>query len=201
MKRQAEYTRKTKETEIEAVLTIEGTGCAEIGTPIGFFNHLLETFTKHGRFDLQISAEGDLQVDQHHLIEDCGLVLGTIFSEALGDRGGIDRAGYFVFPMDEALAVAAVDLNGRPYLQYDVSFRRRMCGDMDTDLMESFFQALATGLQANLVMRMPFGRNDHHKLEAAFKALGKALSMACVRGGDPESIPSTKGVIDDNRNR
>ena len=201
MKRQAEYRRKTAETEIKAALTIEGNGDSTIDTPIGFLNHMLATFARHGRFDLELKAAGDLHVDQHHLIEDCGLVLGSVFARALRDKKGIDRAGYFVFPMDEALAVAAVDLNGRPYLQFDMSFQRRTCGDLDTDLMESFFHALATGLQANLVMRMPYGHNDHHKLEAAFKALGKALSMACVRGGDPENILSTKGVIDDHRNR
>jgi imidazoleglycerol-phosphate dehydratase len=201
MKRQGEFERKTKETEIRAALSLEGDGNSSIDTPVGFFNHMLETFVKHGRFDLELRAGGDLHVDQHHLIEDCGLVLGAVFSRALQDKKGIERAGYFVFPMDEALAVAAVDLNGRPYLQFDMSFRRRMCGDLDTDLMESFFQAFATGLQANVVVRMPFGRNDHHKLEAAFKALGKALSMACQIRGRSHDIPSTKGVIDDNRDR
>lgn len=200
MKRQAKLSRRTTETEIKTVLTIEGAGFSKVITPVGFFTHMLENFVKHGRFDLELHAEGDLHVDQHHLIEDCGLVLGTTFHEALGDKRGINRAGYFIFPMDEALAVAAVDLNGRPYLQYDMSFQRRMCGDLDTDLMESYFQALATGLQANVVIRMPYGRNDHHKLEAAFKAMGKAMQMACDRGENRESIPSTKGVIDDNRN-
>ena len=199
MKRGAEILRETSETKIKAGLTLEGSGFSTIQTPVGFFSHMLETFVKHGRFDLEFQAEGDLHVDQHHLIEDCGLVLGKAFHKALGDKKGINRAGYFVFPMDEALAVAAVDLNGRPYLQYDISFQRRMCGDLDTDLMESYFQALASGLQANVVMRMPYGRNDHHKLESAFKALGRALRMACSREGGLEGIPSTKGVIDDSR--
>ncbi|MFC2160842.1 imidazoleglycerol-phosphate dehydratase HisB [Acidobacteriota bacterium] len=201
MKRQATFERKTRETEIRATLALEGAGNSTISTPVGFFSHILETFAKHGRFDLEMSAGGDLHVDQHHLIEDCGLVLGTVFSRALQDKKGIERAGYFVFPMDEALAVAAVDLNGRPYLQFDMSLSRRMCGDLDTDLMESFLQAFATGLQANVVVRMPFGRSDHHKLEAAFKALGKAMNMACQIRGQSENIPSTKGVIDDSRDR
>jgi len=134
------------------------------------------------------------------MVEDCGIVLGKLFALALGDKKGINRAGYFVYPMDEALAVVAVDLCGRPFLQYDVSFSRRFCGDLDADLLYDFFQAFARQSMANVVVRMPFGRNDHHKIEAAFKAFGKAMRMACSRDRrDVADIPSTKGVIDDDR--
>lgn len=196
MSRQATIHRQTNETDILAQLTMEGRGIYEIKTPVGFFTHMLESFTKHGLFDLKLTAAGDLQVDQHHLIEDCGIVLGECFKTALADKRGINRAGYFVYPMDEALALVAVDLSGRPYLQYEATFTRRFCGDMDTDLLPDFFQALSVHMAANLVVRMPFGRSDHHKMEAVFKALGKALKMACSK--DPRAIadiPSTKGEI------
>jgi len=200
MKRKAGYSRKTRETSIKAVLNIDGSGEGRIITPIGFFTHMLESFTRHGLFDLDFEAQGDLQTDQHHLIEDSGLVLGQVFSRALGGRKGILRAGYFVYPMDEALAVSAVDIAGRPYLQFDADFKRRFCGDMDTDLLEDFFRGFSIGLQCNVVVRMPFGRNDHHKMESVFKAFGRALKTACsleIRSGD--RIPSMKGVIDENR--
>jgi imidazoleglycerol-phosphate dehydratase len=161
---------------------------------------MLESFAKHGRFDLSFKAEGDLNVDQHHLVEDCGLVLGKLFILALGDKRGINRTGFFVYPMDEALAVVAVDFGGRPYLQYAVTFLRRLCGDLDSDLLRDFFQAFSSQSQANLVVRMPYGRSDHHKIEAIFKAFGKALRMACSKDRrDIADIPSTKGVIDDDR--
>lgn len=201
MTRKAEFVRKTNETSISASLLVEGTGQHQISTPIGFFTHLLQSFAFHGKFDLTLSATGDLQVDQHHLVEDCGLVLGKAFQLALGEARGINRAGFFVMPMDEALAIVAVDLSGRPVLQYQASFRRRFCGDLDTDVLPDFFQALATGLMANVVVRLPHGRSDHHKAEAAFKALGRALRLACSL--DPreaeamaEMLPSLKGVID-----
>ncbi len=194
--RQADIHRKTKETDISIELNIDGTGKCSIDTPIGFFNHMLESFGKHGLFDLTIRASGDLHVDQHHLIEDCGIVLGQTFGKALGDKKGINRAGYFVYPMDEALAVVAVDIGGRPYLQFEAGFRRRFCGEYDADLTEDFFLGFAFNLGANVVVRMPYGRSDHHKLEASFKAFAKAMKMACST--DPraiEDIPSTKGVI------
>ena len=196
MSRQAKIHRQTSETDIMAQLKIEGRGKYEIKTPIGFFNHMLESFTKHGLFDLKLSGQGDLQVDQHHLLEDCGIVLGQCFKNALANKRGINRAGYFVYPMDEALAVVAVDISGRPFLQYEAAFEHRFCGDMDSDLLEDFFQALSVHMAANLVIRMPYGRSDHHKMEAVFKALGKALKMACSL--DPRAIaeiPSTKGEI------
>ena len=195
--RQASIERNTRETRLTVRLTLEGQGRGEIRTPIGFFSHMLDAFSRHGLFDLAVDAEGDLHVDQHHLLEDCGLVIGAAFKEALGDKRGINRAGYFVFPMDEALAVVAVDISGRPFLQWDAAFQHRLCGELDTDVLPDFFQGFVQGLAANVAVRMPYGRSDHHKIEAVFKAWGKAMKMACDR--DPRAvrdIPSTKGVID-----
>ncbi len=195
--RSARVARTTKETDISVELEIDGQGGYEIQTPIGFLTHMLETFTRHGLFDIKMQATGDLEVDQHHLLEDCGIVLGQAFKQALGDKRGINRAGYFVYPMDEALAVVAVDVGGRPYLQYETEFKRRFCGELDTDLLEDFFQGLAVSLGANLVVRMPYGRSDHHRCEAAFKALAKAMKIACSREArDVDGVPSTKGVIE-----
>lgn len=195
--RGARVERRTRETEVVVELNVDGKGEAHVTTPIGLLTHMLETFAKHGLFDLTCTASGDLHVDQHHLLEDCGLVLGKAFAQALGDARGINRAGYFVYPMDEALAVVAVDIGGRPYLQYDVHFSRQFCGDLDSDLLEDFFYAFAVHLGANVVVRMPCGRSDHHKMEAIFKAFGKALAMACqVNPRAAGGIPSTKGMID-----
>ena len=201
MKREASFSRQTKETDITASVYLDGTGKAEIQTPIGFFNHMLEALAKHGLFDICLRARGDLEVDQHHLLEDCGLVLGRTFHSSLKTKTGLLRTGYFVFPMDEALAVASVDLGGRPFLQYEASFARQFCGGLDTDLLEDFFMAFANSIRGNIVIRMPYGRSDHHKIEAVFKAFGKALRIACAV--DPRSaglIPSTKGMVDDDRN-
>jgi len=197
--RNAQMTRNTNETQIAIELNIDGRGRYDIQTPIGFLNHMLESFAKHGHFDIHMQAQGDLHVDQHHLVEDCGIVLGQAFSKALGDKRGINRAGYFVYPMDEALAVVAVDIGGRPYLQFDAKFRRRFCGELDTDLLEDFFHGFATNLRANIVVRMPYGRSDHHKIEAIFKAFARAMKMACST--DPrmiEDLPTTKGVIEND---
>lgn len=194
--RKARVTRKTAETSVSVDLKIDGRGTFDIETGIGFFDHMLESFARHGLFDLKIRASGDREVDQHHLVEDCGIVLGQAFRKALGSRRGINRAGYFVYPMDEALAVVAVDLGGRPFLQYDARFRRRFCGDLDTDLLADFFGAFAGHLAGNVAVRMPYGRSDHHRAEAVFKAFGKAMKMACSK--DPrliEDIPSTKGML------
>lgn len=191
--------RTTTETDISIELNIDGTGRYHIQTPIGFLTHSLESFAKHGLFDITMTAAGDLHVDQHHLVEDCGIVLGQAFKKALGDKRGINRAGYFVYPMDEALAVVAVDIGGRPFLQFDANFKRRFCGELDTDLLEDFFQGFAHHLGANVVVRMPFGRSDHHKIEATFKAFARAMKMACSI--DPraiENIPSTKGIIEND---
>lgn len=191
--------RKTKETDITIELNIDGTGKYAVNTPIGFLTHMLESFAKHGLFDIKIRARGDLKVDQHHLVEDIGIVLGQAFNKALGDKRGINRTGFFVYPMDEALAVVAIDIGGRPYLQFDAEFQRRFCGELDADLLEDFFHGFATNLRANVVVRMPFGRSDHHKIEAIFKAFAKAMKMACST--DPrvlEDIPTTKGIIEND---
>jgi imidazoleglycerol-phosphate dehydratase len=196
MKRIANITRKTNETDIAVTLNIDGAGQADIETPIGFFTHMLESFAKHGSFDLQIKAGGDIHVDQHHLVEDCGIVLGRAFDKALSGRRGIRRAGFFIMPMDDALATAAVDFGGRPYLLYEAAFTHQYCGGMETGLLEDFLRALANGCNANLVVRITHGRSDHHKAEASIKALARAVRAAC----EPDSrnasgIPSTKGVI------
>jgi len=202
MSRKARCARKTKETEITAILDLDGKGRSDIRTPVGFFNHMIESFARHGLFDLNLDARGDLHVDQHHLLEDCGIVLGQAFRKALGEARGINRTGFFVFPMDDALAIAAVDISGRPFLRFKVGFKRRFCGEMDTDVLEDFFYAFSIHLGANLVIRVPEGRSDHHKAEAVFKALGKALRMACSKDSrDIEDIPSLKGVIDNDWDR
>jgi len=188
--------RKTNETNIQLKLNIDGKGKYKVDTPIGFFNHMLETFTKQGLFDIELKAEGDIKVDQHHTIEDIGIVLGEAFKKALGDKKGINRAGYFVYPMDEALAVVAVDISGRPFIKFDAEFKRRFCGDFDTDLLEDFFQAFVFNLGGNVQVKMPYGRSDHHKIEAIFKAFAKAMKMACSKDKRMlEDIPSTKGRI------
>lgn len=202
MNRKAEYERKTAETDISVRLDIDGSGERDIQTSIAFFTHMLETLAGHGRFDIRMRATGDIEVDQHHLVEDCGLCLGEAFRRALGDFRGILRAGSFVIPMDEALALSAIDLGGRPYLQYKAAFNRRFCGGLDTDLAEDFFKAFAVPLGANIVVRVLAGRSDHHKLEAVFKAFGRALRLACT----PDSrgigrLPSLKGVIDHDQDR
>lgn len=193
--------RNTKETQISVDLLVDGKGVYDIDTPIGFFTHMLESFTKHGLFNIKMKAEGDLHVDQHHLVEDCGIVLGQAFNKAIGDKRGMNRAGYFVYPMDESLAVVAVDIGGRPFLQYEAEFKRRFCGELDTDLLEDFFLGFASSLRANVVVRMPYGRSDHHKIEAIFKAFAKAMKMACST--DPramDDMPTTKGVIENDSN-
>ena len=196
MRRSTEIKRKTKETDIIVNLDIDGSGESKIETPVGFFNHMLECFARHGSFDINLSGTGDIEVDQHHLIEDCGIVLGQAFDRCLGTRQGIRRAGFFIFPMDEALATAAVDFGGRAYLQYDVSFSNPYCGSMESGLLEDFLQAFAANSRANVVVRIPYGRSDHHKIEAAFKALARAVRVACeIDERNRETIPSTKGVI------
>jgi imidazoleglycerol-phosphate dehydratase len=196
MEREADVKRETKETKIAVSLNIDGTGNYEIDTPIGFFNHMLECFSEHGSFDVNIQAEGDTHVDQHHLIEDCGIVLGQAFDRALAGRQGINRAGFFVYPMDDALSLAAVDLSGRPYLQYEARFEQPYCGSMDLALMEDFFRALTVHARANIVVQVAHGRSDHHKAESAFKAFAKAMRMACEKDQrNPGQVPSTKGVI------
>ena len=194
--RNARTKRKTKETEIWVKLNIDGTGKGQIKTPIGFFGHMLETFARTGTFDIELKCKGDMKVDQHHTVEDSGLVIGQAFKEALGEKRGINRAGFFAYPMDEALAVVAVDIGGRPFCRFDAKFKRRFCGELDLDTMDDFFYGFCIGLGANIAVKMPYGRSDHHKAEAIFKAFGKAMKMACsVDKKMIGEIPSTKGVI------
>lgn len=196
MQRKTEVKRKTRETNIFISLNLDGKGKYQVDTPVGFFNHMLESFAKHGNFDLNIKADGDIHVDQHHLIEDCGIVLGQAIDQALGDKRGIQRAGFFIYPMDEALALAAVDFGGRPFLQYELPLEHPMCGSMEIHLLEDFFQALSVNAKANIVLRLLHGRSDHHKIEAGFKALAKAVGMAVDKNiQNLDSVPSTKGVI------
>jgi imidazoleglycerol-phosphate dehydratase len=194
--RTAAIKRDTKETRIAGTLKIEGRGCYDISTGIRFFDHMLELFTKHGGFDLTLKADGDLDVDQHHTVEDVGIVLGQLFSKALGDRKGINRAGYFVMPMDETLAVVAVDLGGRPALAYKDRVKVRLVGDLQTELSEDFFGGFVHHAGANLHAKVLYGRSNHHKLEAIFKCFARAMKFACSQDARlKDQLPSTKGLL------
>jgi imidazoleglycerol-phosphate dehydratase len=188
--------RHTKETQIEGSLRLDGRGRYAISTGIRFLDHMLELFSKHGGFDLTLKAAGDLDVDQHHTVEDIGIVLGQLFAEALGDRHGINRAGYFVMPMDETLAVVAVDLGGRPALVYKDLVKVRMVGDLQAELVEDFFGGFANHAGANVHVKVMYGRSNHHKLEAVFKCFARALKFACSRDARlKDQLPSTKGLL------
>src|SRR5436305_2084238 len=194
--RSAELTRNTKETQIAASLRIDGRGRYNISTGIRFLDHMLELFTKHGAFDLTLKAKGDLDVDQHHTVEDIGIVLGQLVSQALGDRKGINRAGYFVLPMDETLAVVALDLGGRPALVYEDKVRVRLVGDLQTELVEDFFGGFVNHAGANLHAKVLYGRSNHHKIEATFKCFARALKYACSTDSRLRNqLPSTKGLL------
>src|SRR3954468_16531064 len=194
--RSAALERNTKETQIRAKLKIEGRGRYEISTGIRFFDHMLELFTKHGGFDLELKANGDLDVDQHHTVEDVGIVLGQLFSKALGDRRGINRAGYFLLPMDETLALVALDLGGRPALVYKDLVRVRLVGDLQTELVEDFFGGFVNHAGANLHAKVLYGRSNHHKIEAIFKCFARALKYACSTNPRlKDQLPSTKGLL------
>lgn len=194
--REASIERKTKETQIRGRLCIEGSGQYEIFTGIRFLDHMLELFSKHGAFDLQLEAKGDLDVDQHHTVEDTGIVLGDLFSKALGDRKGINRAGYFVQTMDESLAVVAVDLGGRPALVYDQQIEVVHVGDLQTELLEDFFGGFVNHAAANLHAKVLYGRSSHHKIEAIFKCFARAMRYACSTDeGLKDQLPSTKGLL------
>ncbi|MDY3888413.1 MAG: imidazoleglycerol-phosphate dehydratase HisB [Agathobacter sp.] len=195
MERIGQVNRKTKETDIQASLSIDGTGKSMINTGIGFFNHMLEGFSKHGFFDLNLSCEGDLAVDGHHTVEDCGIVLGTAIKEALGDKVGIKRYGSFVLPMDETLVLCAVDLCGRPYLNYDASFTTERIGYLDTELIREFFYAVSYSAGMNLHIKVLDGGNNHHIAEAMFKAFGKALDEATTIDPRIHEVLSTKGSL------
>jgi imidazoleglycerol-phosphate dehydratase len=194
--RQATVERLTAETRIRGRLRIEGRGRYEIATGIRFLDHMLELFARHGGFDLQLAAEGDLDVDQHHTVEDCGIVLGQLFAKALGERRGINRAGYFVMPMDETLAVVAVDLSARPALVYKDLVRARLVGDLQAELAHDFFEGFAVHAGANLHARVLYGRSSHHKLEAVFKCFARAMKYACSRDLRLRGqLPSTKDLL------
>jgi len=194
--RQASVERITRETQINGKLRIEGRGNYDISTGIRFLDHMLELFAKHGGFNLELHATGDLDVDQHHTVEDCGIVLGQLFAQALGDRKGINRAGYFIMPMDETLAVVAVDLGGRPALVYKDLVRVRLVGDLQTELVHDFFDGFAVHAGANLHAKVLYGRSNHHKLEAIFKCFARAMKFACSRDKRlRDQLPSTKGLL------
>ena len=194
--REAKIERNTKETQIAAELRIEGAGRYEISTGIRFLDHMLELFSKHGAFDLKLNAKGDLDVDQHHTVEDVGIVLGDLFAKALGDRRGINRAGYFVQTMDESLAVVAIDLGGRPALVYDQHVNVVHVGDLQTELLEDFFDGFTNHAGANVHAKVLYGRSSHHHVEAVFKAFARALRVACARDARlAKMLPSTKGLL------
>ena len=194
--RRARIERHTAETQISIRLGIEGRGTYQIRTGIRFFDHMLELMAKHGAFDLRIEADGDLDVDQHHTVEDVGIALGEAVSKAIGSRRGINRAGYFVMPMDETLGVAAIDLSGRPHAVVDLRLRIHRVGDLQSELIQDFFEGFAQGALANVHVKVLYGRSSHHQVEALFKACGRALRVACDK--DPrmaKQLPSTKGLL------
>jgi imidazoleglycerol-phosphate dehydratase len=187
--------RETRETSVRVAVDLDGTGKASISTGVGFLDHMLELLAGHSLLDLDVQASGDLNVDEHHTVEDVGITLGLALSEALGERRGIRRYG-FLLPMDEALARVALDLGGRPFVVFEAEFSREKVGDLSTELVEDFVRGLAQHLGANIHVRVEYGRNDHHKIEAIFKALGRALRAAIEQ--DPrleDRVPSTKGVL------
>jgi imidazoleglycerol-phosphate dehydratase len=194
--RRATLERNTKETRIRGTLKIDGRGTYDISTGIRFLDHMLELFAKHGGFDLKLCAEGDLDIDQHHTVEDVGITLGQLFAKALGDRKGINRAGYFVLPMDETLAVVAVDLGGRPALVYKDLVKVRLVGDLQAELVEDFFGGFVNHAGANLHAKVLYGRSNHHKIEAIFKCFARALRYACSTDKRlKDQLPSTKGLL------
>jgi imidazoleglycerol-phosphate dehydratase len=190
------FERNTTETRISIKLSIEGQGRYTVFTGIRFFDHMLELFTRHGAFDLELKCDGDLDVDQHHTVEDVGIALGEAFDRALGDKRGILRAGYFLMPMDETLAIAAVDLSGRPAFVVDTKVRKHLVGDLQTELVTDFFEGFARGARANVHVKTMYGRSNHHKIEAIFKAFARALRVACSRDKQlGKMLPSTKGLL------
>jgi imidazoleglycerol-phosphate dehydratase len=188
--------RNTAETKIHLELRVDGKGQYDVSTGIRFFDHMLELFTRHGAFDLKLRCDGDLDVDQHHTVEDVGIALGQAFHQALGNKVGILRAGYFVMPMDETLAVAAVDLSGRSAFAVDTKVRVRLVGDLQTELVDDFFEAFSRGALANVHIKVMYGRSNHHKIEACYKAFAKALRFACSKDRQlAQVLPSTKVLL------
>jgi len=194
--RTAEIQRKTNETSIVLQLDIDGTGVSDINTGIGFFDHMLNSFSRHGFFNLKLNAAGDLHVDSHHTVEDTGIVLGQAIKAALGDKKGIKRYGSSLLPMDDALVLCAIDLSGRPYLVYDVTLTTNRVGYMDTELVKEFFYAVSYSSGMNLHLKMLHGANNHHIIEAAFKAFAKALDEASGYDNRISDVLSTKGTVD-----
>lgn len=195
MARTADYVRKTKETDISLHLNLDGTGSSSIHTGIGFFDHMLDGFARHGLFDLKVNVAGDLAVDCHHTIEDTGIVLGNAIKEAVGDKKGIRRYGSCILPMDETLVLCAVDISGRPYLVFDGEFTTDRVGYMDTEMVKEFFYAISYTAGMNLHIRVLSGGNNHHMIEAMFKAFAKALDQATVIDPRITDILSTKGSL------
>lgn len=195
MARSAVINRKTKETDISLTLNLDGSGRSHIDTGIGFFNHMLEGFSRHGFFDLECKVKGDLEVDGHHTVEDTGIVLGQAIRQAVGDKKGMNRYGYFILPMDEALALCAVDLCGRPYLNFECEFTTPRVGYLDTELAREFFYALSYSAGMNLHLKLLAGSNNHHMMEALFKAFAKALDQATALDPRIKDVLSTKGSL------
>jgi imidazoleglycerol-phosphate dehydratase len=194
--RKARIERHTNETRIDLTLNIDGRGHYQVATGIRFFDHMLELFARHGGFDLRLKAEGDLDVDQHHTVEDVGIALGEAFDKALGNKLGILRAGYFIMPMDETLGLAAVDFGGRAIAVVDTKVRHRIVGDLETELVHDFFEGFARGARANVHARVLQGRSNHHKIEVLFKTFARALRGACWRDRRmAKMLPSTKGLL------
>jgi imidazoleglycerol-phosphate dehydratase len=194
--RRAAIDRRTAETQILVKLSLDGRGRYEVSTGIRFLDHMLELVARHGGFDLTLRASGDLDVDQHHTVEDVGIAIGEAVSAALGARRGINRAGYFVMPMDETLGVAAIDLGGRPHAAVDLKLRVRRVGDLQSELLHDFFGGFAQGARANVHVKVLYGRSSHHQVEALFKAFARALRMACSRDARlRRTMPSTKGLL------
>jgi imidazoleglycerol-phosphate dehydratase len=194
--RSAKLHRSTTETDIQLSLNIEGKGRYEVSTGIRFFDHMLELFTRHGAFDLKLKVKGDLDVDQHHTVEDVGIALGEAFNSALGNKKGIMRAGYFLMPMDETLGLAAVDFSGRVAAVIDAKVKTRLVGDLQSELVFDFFEGFARGARANVHVKTLYGRSNHHKIEALFKAFARALRVACSRDKQlARMLPSTKGLL------
>lgn len=194
--RSARIQRKTNETNIDLQLTIEGQGRYKVRTGIRFFDHMLELFTRHGAFDLQLKCVGDLDVDQHHTVEDVGIALGEAFDRALGNKRGILRAGYFLMPMDETLGLAAVDLGGRSQAVVETKVKVRLVGDLQSELVADFFDGFARGAKANVHVKTLYGRSNHHKIEALFKAFARAMRVACSKEKRlAKMLPSTKGLL------
>ncbi len=195
MPRKATVVRNTRETRISVTIDLDGAGRADVHTGIGFFDHMLDGFARHGLFDLTVRCDGDLFVDSHHTIEDTGIALGTALRQALGDKRGLTRFGSCLLPMDETLALCAVDLSGRPYFVWEAAFATPACGGMDTQMAREFFYAVSYAAAMNLHLKVLYGENDHHKLEALFKAFARALDAATRLDDRVEGVPSTKGSL------